>query len=97
MATIIKGSTQRGKNFILGCEYKVGFTLDDIYGTYSMSKQAGWNYCYRKYLDTPERDNFRITGYNTNMFTVAWNGLYGGERALFVETHRNSYVILLDK
>ncbi len=94
MATIIKGSTHRGQNFILGCEYKVGFRLEDIYGSFSQAKQNGWNYCFEKYLNTPEHENFRITGYNQTMFTVAWDGLYDGQPALFVETHKNSYIIL---
>lgn len=97
MATVIKGSSKRGQGLVLSTLHKVGFRLEDVYGSFSTSKQAGWDYCFQKYLETPERDNFRITGYNTSMFTVAWNGLFGGEPALFVETHRNSYVVLLNK
>lgn len=97
MSKIIKASTKKGQQLINSASYVEGFFLKDVYDSYSSSKQAGWNYCYGKYINTPERDNFHICSHNTFQFSVAWKGVWGGERAMFLETASNSYIILLDK
>ena len=97
MVTIIKGSTKRGQALYARACNKEGYRLSDVYGKFSSNKQAGWNYCFRKYLETPKSCEFQICSHNTNKFSVSWRGEYNGEPAMFLETADNSYVILINK
>ena len=94
---IIKASTKRGQNLIARGSQWEGVTLGQVYDSWSASKDEAWDYCYNKYLDTPEHDAFSICSHNTFQFSVSWVGLYEGENAMFLETASNSYVVLLDR
>ena len=97
MATIIKGSTKRGQNLIeRGSQYE-GYTLNQVYDSWSTAKENAYNWCFEKYRNTPESSAFSIISHNTFSFSVSWLGLYEGENAMFIETSSNSYIILLDR
>ena len=97
MATIIKASTKRGRNLIdMGSSYE-GKYLWKVYKRWSADKEKAWDYCYDKYVDTPESSAFGICSHNAYRFSVSWVGLYEGENAMFIETADNSYVVLLDR
>lgn len=101
MTTIIKGRTKRGQAMIEKGEHYCGFYLSDVYTSYSVEKQAAWDYCFRKYCETDYSSEFHICSYNTFGFSVAWCGEYiyedETEYCLFIETKDNSYVILLNR
>lgn len=97
MATIIKASTKRGQNLIENGSRWEGTCLYQVYDNWSASKEKAWNWCYDKYLATPEHSDFGIYSHNTFQFCVLWVGLYEGENAMFLETSSNSYVVLLDR
>ena len=97
MSKIIKGSTKKGQEFIRSCENFEGRYLYQVYTSYSQAKQQAWEYCWNKYLETPEHGGFGIHSHNTFSFSVSWCGLYEGQEALFIETSSNSYIVLLDK
>ena len=97
MAKIIKGSTKRGQQLIeTGSRYE-GTTLYQVYDNWSRSKEEAYDWCYEKYLNTPDHSSFGICSHNTFQFTVSWLGLYNEENALFIETRDNSYIVLLEK
>lgn len=97
MATIIKGSTKRGQNLITRSNNYEGVYLESVYENYSIYKRNAWDYCYNKYVNTPENSNFHICSHNSMVFTIAWYGKHGDENAVFIETRDNSYIVLLDK
>lgn len=97
MATIIKASSKRGQNLIARGSQWEGVTLGQVYDSWSAYKDEAWNYCYNKYLNTPEHNAFGIWSHNSFRFSVSWVGLYEGENAMFLETASNSYVVLLDR
>lgn len=97
MATIIKGSTKRGKCLInTACRYQ-GTRLVDVYTNWSKAKQNAYDDCLDEYRHTENHTDFRICSHNTNFFSVSWCGLFGGERAVFLKTGKTDYIILLDK
>lgn len=94
---LLKGSTKAGQNIIARGEHWIGDYLHQVYTSWSAEKQAEFDKCYDKYLSTPEHSAWGICSKNTWAFTVSWLGLFEGENALFYETSKNSYVVLLDK
>ena len=97
MEKILKGSTKAGQSLIDRARYYQGFYITDVYDRPSIKKENAWQYCYKKFQDTENRDYFRICSHSCQNFSVAWNGKYNGERALFYMTRDNSYIVLLDK
>ena len=97
MATIIKGSTKRGQELINRANYYEGYYLLDVYGRWSIEKERRWKYCFDKYCHTTNAHGFHICSHNTFQYSVAWEGIYEAQRAIFLETASNSYIILLDK
>ena len=93
----IKGSTKRGQELLARAINYEGYELLDVYNSVSRAKQDSFNWCYEKYLNTPESTDFHICSHNTFQYSVTWDGKYNGENATFIETANNSYVILLDK
>lgn len=67
------------------------FRLSDVYGRYSDAKGRAYNYCM--YIcNELDGYNFRITSYNTQMFTVAFLfDMPTGETALAVITPTHNY------
>lgn len=97
MARIFKASTKQGASILRRASYNEGFSLDEVYGSYSAEKSRSWKECFYKYCDTPNSTNFHICSHNSFQYSVSWDGTYGDERATFVETANNSFVVLLDK
>lgn len=97
MTRIIKGSTKAGQTLIDRARYYDGFYITDVYDRPSINKENAWQWCYNKFQETEDGSYFRICSHNTFNFSVAWNGKHNGERALFLETRDNSYIVLLDK
>ena len=102
----IKGSTKRGQNLIDGADYYKGYYLDDVYGSYSSNKARAWRACHEECEQMGGR-NFRITGNNSNYFTVAWEceveyvdpktGEVTQEPITHIDTGMSVYEVLLDK
>ena len=97
MATILKYSTKKGKSIVERGSHWIGNTLNQVYDNWSSAKQQAYEWCYDKYLATPDHDSFGICSANGWMFTVSWLGKYNGQDALFMETRDNSYVVLFDE
>lgn len=97
MSRILKASNKNGASMLRRASIDEGYSLSDVYDTYSPAKGASWEWCFRKYADTPDSTNFHICSHNTFAYCVSWNGTYNGERAVFVETPNNSYIVLLDR
>lgn len=77
-----------------------GYTLNDVYSTYSAEKEKAYNQCLEKYRNTQGSFDFYICSHNTFQFTVTWKGGYVDSEtavcypAVFLETAKNSYVII---
>ena len=97
MATVLNYSSKRGADIVKRGEKWEGNWLNQVYDSWSARKQQAFDWCYEKYLATPDHDAWGICSHNTNTFSVSWVGTYNGENALFMETKSNSYVVLLDK
>lgn len=98
MSKIFKASNNNGQRIIAMYQCEAGLTLNDVYGRYSTAKLQAYNWCREKWYNTECHNyDFHICSYNSNFFTVGWSGYYNGERAIFVETHANSYIVLLDR
>ena len=92
-----KLSTARGKQlYEMGCRYD-GYTLAQIYETWSYSKQTAYDYCWNEYVKTEESTEFSICSHNTFSFTCSWLGKKDGEYIMRIETRDNSYLIWLDR
>ena len=94
MSTVLYEKTKRGQKIISSAERNIGYELSDIYRNWSWAKQTAYNDCYDKYLNTDHHYGFHICSKNTNSFTVAWYGYFGGQEATFYETKDYSYVVL---
>lgn len=94
---IFKASTKRGQRVLSMADTYRGFNLEDVYSSYSLAKHHAWNYCYNKYVLTDSGSNFHIASYNSMCFTVAWDGLWNGKPATFVETRDHSYIVLMNE
>jgi len=107
MATIIKGSTKRGANLLWSTEYAEGVYLDDVYTSCSGAKYRGYRACREIYGKMVNASGFRITSHNTFRFTVAWEceveyldpktGKVTMEKARYIKTADNDYIVLLDR
>ena len=102
MTTIIKGSTKRGQDMIRKGENWEGRFLEQVYHKCSSAKQVAFEECEQKYYKTPNYSDFGICSHNTFSFSVSWYGDFimpSGEieKAMFIETSCNSYVILLNR
>ena len=97
MSKIIKGSTKRGQQLINRASVNEGYYISDVYDRASNAKEISWRECHDKYHHTTYGHNFHICSHNTFQYSVAWDGIYNGEEATFIETATNSYIILLNK
>ena len=103
MATIVKYSTKRGFSLYQSACRDEGTRLEDVYGRYSIEKGLAFERCFDKYMNTPAGEEFSICSHNTFGFSCSWVGDYIDpetgvvEPAMFYETPKNSYIILLDR
>lgn len=86
--TILNLSTKKAQNLRDNAMRQAGYTLRDVYGSYSYAKERAYNYCLRKCEEEGGCD-FHISSYNTFGFTVAWLTAEG----VRVETPNNSYLL----
>ena len=99
---IVKYSTKRGQELVNRGTKWEGFDLYQVYDNWSSAKQRAWDWCFDKYMNTPNHEQFSICSHNTFQFSVSWLGDYtmedgSIEPAMFLETANNSYIILLDR
>ena len=103
MERIIKGSTALGKKLIdRGSNYD-GYSLRDIYTSYSAQKQQAYDWCFEKFRRALNSSDFSIISHSIQQFSVSWLFDYVDpetgeiESAMQIETANNSYTILLNK
>ena len=61
--TIIKATTKKGQTMLHNAKRKEGFSLADVYGKNSYTKEKAWYDCFRQYLNE-HGTNFRIISHN---------------------------------
>ena len=89
MTAIIKGTTKKGKIMMNSAKNFQGYTLNEIYGTYSMAKYHAFYDCVLK-AQAENGRNFHIISHNSFGFSVVWET----EKGIRIETPKNSYLIL---
>ena len=87
--TIIKGTTKKGENMLNNANYYDGYSLHDIYNSFSYAKEKAYNYCRELYYKE-NGSNFRIISHNTFSFSIAFDV----ENGVRIETPNNSYLVL---
>lgn len=88
-AIIIKSTTKKGQNMISKAHNFEGYTLNEVYGTYSPAKFNAYRYCIEK-CAAENGHNFHICSHNTFGFSVAWETAQG----VRIETPQNSYFVV---
>lgn len=102
MSTIVKISTKKGQSLYSRSLCNEGYTLHDVYGKPSDAKKKAYSWCFNKYKEDENAENFRMVGHNCHFFTVAWDSIWADpatgevQTAVFMETSHNSYIILTD-
>lgn len=94
---ILNGHTKRAQRLIENANRFTGFSLDDIYTSYSIAKANAWKWCYNQFVNTENSERFRVGNANTFGFSASWYGTSNGESILRYETKDNSYLVLLDR
>ena len=69
--------------------------LDQVYGSYSCSKQRAYEYCLEREREFDSYDGV-ITGHNSMTFSYAFTGICEGKRYLVYITKYGDYVIDLE-
>lgn len=85
----IKGTTKKGQNMIESAKHFEGYTLDDVYTSYSFAKRNAFTDCVHM-AQAENGRNFHICSHNTFGFSVAWEV----ENGMRIETPKSSYLIL---
>ena len=85
---IIKSTTKKGRAMIASTKNYIGYSLHDVYASYSNAKLNDWNEC-RSMCIAENGKNFHIISKNTFGFSVAWECPKG----MRIETPKNSYLI----
>lgn len=85
---------KKGEAISAAAKYNKGFCLHDVYTSYSGSKAAAWDACYAE-CKAVNGHNFRITGSNTSIFTVAYEVTDEATGAVItvVNTGRSRYYV----
>lgn len=92
-----KASTRQGQNIINRASYHEGYSLADVYGSYSNEKAYSYNKCYELYASDDNASDFHICSHNSFCYSVAWNTIINGEEVLRVETANNSFLVWLNR
>ena len=87
--TVIKSTTKKGQNMLNRAKNFEGYTLNEVYGTYSTAKICAFYDCLTK-AQAENGKNFHICSHNTFGFSVAWEV----ENGMRIETPQNSYLIV---
>ena len=91
----INANTKRGQTMLNNAGRYEGFSLREVYGSFSTAKENAWRYCLNLF-QKENGYNFRIYSHNTFGFSVAWEitdaetGEIVGTR---IETPSNSYLV----
>lgn len=92
-----KASTKRGEQIIsmgLRCD---GYSLSDLYNSWSQEKQEAYERCLKEFESDKKSSVFRIGNANSFCFTASWLTFIEGEIAMRVETKDNSYLVWLGR
>ena len=92
-----KASTRQGQNIIKRASYHEGYSLADVYGSYSDEKAQSYNHCFELYARDYNAGDFHICSHNSFCYSVAWNTIINGEKVLRVETANNSFLVWLER
>lgn len=87
--TVIKSTTKKGQNMLKSAKNFEGYTLNEIYNSYSTAKICAFYDCLTK-AQAENGKNFRICSHNTFGFSVAWET----EKGTRIETPKSSYLIV---
>ena len=85
---VINLNTKKAQALLNGANRHAGYTLDDIYASYSCAKSSAYRWCLNKCAEEGGSD-FHITSFNTFGFSVAWKTSEG----VRIETPNNSYLL----
>lgn len=85
----IKAATKKGQNMLQTANRFDGYTLNEVYGSYSVAKYQAFYDCLMK-AQAENGKNFHICSHNTFGFSVAWETAEG----VRIETPKSSYLIL---
>lgn len=90
-------SSSRGKKL-----YDMGITccwssLHNLYDRWSHAKQAAFDSCWEKYVETENSSDFGVGNANTFGFTASWLATKEGEDIMRIETRDNSYLVWLER
>lgn len=72
-------------------------SLRNLYDRWSIAKEAAYNRCMQKYMETENREAFGVGNANTYGFTASWLGTKDGEDIMRIETRDNSYLVWLNR
>lgn len=86
--TIIKATTKKGENMIASAKNFEGYTLNEVYGSYSAAKYHAFVDCVHM-CQAENGKNFHICSHNTFGFSVAWEV----ENGVRIETPKSSYLV----
>lgn len=87
----IKATTKKGQNMLASAKYFDGYTLNDVYASYSPAKHHAYIDCL--YMAQAENGkNFHICSHNTFGFSVSWEV----ENGVRIETPKSSYFVSYD-
>lgn len=91
--TYVNKDTKKGKSLLYSANRYDGYTLDDVYGKYSVEKARGYNYCLAECIRNNGYD-FHICSHNCMMFSVSYKftDTDGIEKTVY-HTHVNAYII----
>ena len=90
MLTIIKSTTKKGAAMLNSAKTFEGYTLNEVYSSYSNAKLCAYHHCLNKAANE-NGHNFHICAHNTFGFSVAWET----EKGVRIETPKNSYLIVV--
>ena len=86
--TIINANTKRASDMIRRASVSEGYSLDEVYSSYSAAKANSWSYC-RDLCRREGGSSFRIISHNTFGYSVAWDIPEG----IRIATAKSSYLV----
>ena len=93
----LKASNRNGQAIIERASTYEGFSLRDVYDSYSARKEKAYEWCMEQCGKTTGAYGFHICSHNTFGFTCAWFGEKDNEQILRYETKDNSYLVWLER
>lgn len=84
---------KKGQSLLAQSKNSIGYTLSDVYKTYSLAKKQAYFQC-KRLCGREGGYSFRIVSKNSSFFSVAWNVVVDGTIVTRIETAHNSYVVM---